>query len=69
MTSVCVRIKFHMDFKDENLKERDNLEELSIDGNNIYIYMRWTEVKWTFLAQDKEKLSAVVNKIMNFRCQ
>jgi hypothetical protein len=59
------RTKFHTDFGEENLKEKDHLEELRIDGNN----MIWFEVNWIFLSQDKEKLLAVVNTIMNLRYQ
>jgi hypothetical protein len=35
-----------MDFGEENLKTRDYLEEVNIDGNN----MIWVEVNWIFLS-------------------
>jgi hypothetical protein len=55
-----------------NLRERDNLGYLSVDGRIIlrWIFRKWDGVKdWTELAQDRDRWRAFVNAVMNLRVQ
>ena len=61
----------HTGFWWRNLRERDNLQDLGVDGN---IILRWIFRKldgegmdWLELAQDRDRWWAVVNVEMNFR--
>jgi hypothetical protein len=50
-----------------NLKGRDNMKDLSIDGR-IRMNLRevcWEVVDWTHLVQGKEQWQALVNMVMN----
>jgi hypothetical protein len=54
----------------ENLKGKDNLEDLGVDGKIIRMDIReveWKNVDWIHLAQDKGQWRAVVNTVMNLR--
>jgi len=59
----------HRGFWWENLKERDNLEDPSVDWR---IKIRWDFRKWNGgmecfdLAQDRDRWLALVNAVMNF---
>jgi hypothetical protein len=57
----------------ENLRERDHLEDPTIDGRIIlrWIFRKWYGVgmDWIELAQDRDRWRAVVNAVMNFRVQ
>ena len=53
----------------ENLKERDHLEEMFVDGkDNSEMYfgeMQWEGVDWIHLVQNRDKWLAVVSTVMN----
>jgi hypothetical protein len=57
----------HTKFLSENLKGRDHLEELGIDGNIILDLgeIVWEGVNWIHMAQDREQWWALVNVVMN----
>ena len=60
----------HAGFWLENLKERDNLGHLGINRDNIKMDLKETGsegVDWMDLAQNRNKLWAVVNKVMDFQ--
>ena len=60
----------HAGFCLENLKERDNFGQLGINRDNVKMDLKetgWEGVDWMDLAQDRNKLWAVVNKVMNFQ--
>jgi hypothetical protein len=47
----------HTEFWSENLKGRDDLEELEVDGDNIRVDLGevgWEGVDWIHLAQDDQ---------------
>jgi hypothetical protein len=51
-----------------NLKGRDHLEDLSVDGKIILEWIReigWEGVDWMHLAQDKDQWRALVKTVMN----
>ena len=51
-----------------NLKERDHLEDPSIDGRIILrlIFRKWDEgIDWIDLAQDRDSWRALVNAVIN----
>jgi len=49
-----------------NLRERDHLEDLSVDGRIILKEVRWGgDVDWIDLAQDRNRWRALVNAVMN----
>ena len=49
-----------------DLSEGDHLEDLGVEGSVIlkWIFMKWNGA-WTDLAQDRDRLVAVVNVVMN----
>jgi hypothetical protein len=52
-----------------NLKERDRLENLGVDGRIIlrWIFRKWEwGLGWIELAQDREGWQALVNAVMKF---
>lgn len=52
----------------ENVRDRDHLECLDIDGSAIskWIFEKWYVVMdWTDLSHDKDRLHAVVSEVMN----
>ena len=54
-----------------NLRERDHLEEVSLDWRVILkrIFKKWGGVMdWIYLAQDRDMRRAVVNTVRNLRC-
>jgi len=65
----CGRRDVHTEFWWENVRERDHLEELSIDER---IILKWIfklqdgRVEWMDLAQDRNKWRALVNTMMSF---
>jgi len=62
------RGEVHVGFWWGNMKERDHLEDLGIDGTIIlkYIFKKWDEVMdWFDLAQDWDRWRALVNAVMN----
>jgi hypothetical protein len=61
----------YTNFWSENLKGRDQLEDIGIDGeNNIRMDRReieWKGVDWIHVAQDRNQWRTVVNTVMNLR--
>ena len=65
---VCGRWHMHTEFWWGNLKERDHLEDVSVDGMMIlkWIFKKWVGTfDWINLSYDKDKWLAVVNTVMN----
>jgi len=66
--STMGRREVYTGFWRGNLKERDHLENLGVDGNIIlmWIFRKWNGgMDWIHLAQDRERWQAVVNSAMN----
>ena len=61
----------HAGFWWGNLRERDHLEDLDADGNNIKMHLQeigWGEgTHWIDPAQDRDKWRSLVNAVMNLR--
>jgi hypothetical protein len=61
----------HAIFWLENLKGRDQLEDLGMDGKiNIRIDLReiwWEGLEWIHLAQDRDQRRVLVNTVTNLR--
>jgi hypothetical protein len=58
----------HTGFSWENVRERDHLKDLSIDGRLIlkWISKQWDGgMDWIDLAEGRSRLQAVVNAVMN----
>jgi hypothetical protein len=61
----------HTEYWWGNLRDREHLEDLSVDGDNIEMDLQgvgceaWTD--WFDLAQDRNRWRAVVNAVMNLR--
>jgi hypothetical protein len=52
----------------ENVREGKNLEDPGLDGKVIlkYFFEKWdVEMDWIDLAQDRDRLRALVNAVMN----
>jgi hypothetical protein len=66
----CGRRDVHTGFWLGNLRERDHLEDLSIDKR---ITLKWIfklqdgRVEWIYLAQDRNSWRALADTVMNFR--
>jgi len=55
-------------FNEESLRERDHLEDLSVDGIIILKEVTWGGgVDWIDLAQNRNRWRALVNALMNLR--
>jgi hypothetical protein len=68
MWHVWGRREEHKGLWSENLRERDNLEDLGLDGRQIlkWILRKWDGgMDWIDLAQDMKLWWALVNVIMN----
>jgi hypothetical protein len=50
----------------ENLKGRDHLKDVGIDGKNIRMDVT-EDIKWMHLAQDRDQGRAAVNTELNLR--
>jgi hypothetical protein len=56
--------EMHTKFWEESLKERDQLEDLGIDGGNIKMVLKeigWESVDLIHLAEDRDQWWAFVN--------
>jgi hypothetical protein len=51
-------------FSGGNLKERDQMEDLGVDGRNLK-EIEWEGVDWTHLSYNRNNSQAVVNTVMN----
>jgi hypothetical protein len=66
----CGRRDVHTEFWWGNLRERDHLEDLSIDERiNLKRIFKLQDgrVEWILLAQDRNRWRALVNMVMNSR--
>jgi hypothetical protein len=58
-------------FRRGNLRERDHLEEPGVGGRIIlrlnFRKWDWWDMDWIDLAQDRDRLQAHVNAVMNLR--
>jgi hypothetical protein len=64
-----VRIEMHARFFRRNLKERDYLEHLGVDKDNIKLDLteeKLEGVEWSHLIQHRYKWRVVVNTVMKF---
>jgi hypothetical protein len=62
--------KVHAGFWWGNLRERDHLEDLGIDGRTLlkWIFKMWDGgMYWIDLTQDRDRWRALVNAVMKFR--
>jgi hypothetical protein len=59
----------HIGYWWESHKERDHWEEQGVDGWTIlkWISERWDVMDWIDLVKDMNRLSSLVNTIMNLR--
>jgi hypothetical protein len=60
----------HSGFWLENLQERDHLGQLGINRDNVEMDLKeegWEGVDAMVLARNRNKLWAVVNRVMNFQ--
>ena len=60
----------HTGFRWGNLKERDHLGDPGVDERIIlrWIFRKWDgDMDWIYLAQDRDRLWALVNAAMNLR--
>ena len=56
----------HAGFWWDNLRERDHLQDLDIDGRIIFKWeVGWGGVDWIAMDQDKDRLWAFVNAVGN----
>jgi hypothetical protein len=58
----------HTGFWCGNLKERDSLENLGVDGMLILKHLKekgWNGINWIDLAQVRDKWRALMNTVMN----
>jgi hypothetical protein len=54
----------------EKLREGDHFEDSGVDGRIIlkWIFKKWFEgIDWIDLAQDRDRVRALVNAVMNLR--
>jgi hypothetical protein len=63
--------RVHTEFWWRDLRERDHLEHLDIDGRIILKIdpqeVGWGGMAWIYLAQDRERRRDLVNMAMNLR--
>jgi hypothetical protein len=70
MGNACGTYGIHRGVWWGNLRERDHLEDLEVDGRIILIWLckKWVgDVDWIDLAQDTDRWAALVNAVMNLR--
>jgi hypothetical protein len=51
-----------------DLMERDHLEDLGVDGDNIKMNlqeMQWRGMNWVNLAQERDRCEALLNAVIN----
>jgi hypothetical protein len=67
------RREVHTEFLWGNLKDRDHLEDLGVDGRKIFVYVfnicRVGDMNWMYLAQDGGRWWAHVKAVMILRVQ
>jgi len=54
----------------EELKGREHLKNLGVDGNNIRMDLReigWKDMDWMYLDQDRDQWRALMNTEINFQ--
>jgi hypothetical protein len=54
----------HAGFWWGNLRERDHLKDLGVDGR---IILKWILEKWIDLAEDRDRWQALVNALMSLQ--
>jgi len=50
--------------------ERDHLEDLGLNGDNIKMHpqeVEWSGMNWVTVAQDRDRCDALVNAVINLR--
>jgi hypothetical protein len=63
--------KMHTGFRWGNVKERDSMENLGVDGRVRveFVLKIWKSWKWTEFIFPQEKWRALMKKVMNIRVQ
>jgi hypothetical protein len=51
----------------ENLKGRDHMEDLGVDGRIILEWILGVGVDWIHLAQDRDQWQTLVNTVISLR--
>jgi hypothetical protein len=65
---ACAGESYVQGFGGGNLREREHLDELGVDGRMIWIFKKWDgAMDWIYVAQDRENWRAPANALMNFR--
>ena len=71
MQHVWGRGKKHTGFWWGNLRERDHLEDLGVDGRIIlrWVFRKWDGggMDWIDLAQERDRWRALVHAVINLR--
>jgi hypothetical protein len=66
-----VRVEVHTGFWWGDLREGDHLEDRGVDGRIIlkWIFKKWDGggMDWIDMAQDRDRLRAVVSAVMNLQ--
>jgi hypothetical protein len=59
----------HTGFWWGDLRERDHLQDLDVDGRGILKWIKWDweDMDWSDMAQDRYRWRALVNAVMNLR--
>jgi len=70
MEDLLGREEVHIGFWWGNMRERDHLQELGVDGNIILklIFKKWEgDMEWIYLDQDRGRWWALVSAVKNLQ--
>jgi hypothetical protein len=70
MSPLLLYVGYHSLFWLENLKGRNHLEDLDVDGKIIFMHLRevgWEDVDWMHLVQDRSQWRYLVSTVINLR--